>query len=140
MGKLRVEAFYFLSEAGWQENKHSHEELSSKHTKPSIRPEFLKPESATAYVEIPCHEAGCDAACTKPPIGLPDENRIFPDIHSFDEKANARGKAVGDKLADKSLSCSEDAQPSNGLPIADSHLPAFRIELLDCTLAKIVCG
>src|ERR1700683_2953954 len=53
-GKLRVEAFYFPSEADWQKNKHYHEVLSSEHAKPSIRPEFLQPESATAYVEIPC--------------------------------------------------------------------------------------
>jgi hypothetical protein len=105
-----------------------------------MRSEFLKPESATSYVEIPFHEAGCDAACTRPPIVSPDENRIVPDVYCFDEKPNARGKAVGDKLADKTPSCSEDAQPTNGLPIADSHLPAFRIELFDCALAKIVCG
>jgi hypothetical protein len=47
-GKLRVEAFYFLREADGRKNKHSHQELSSEHTKSSIRPEFLKPESATA--------------------------------------------------------------------------------------------
>jgi hypothetical protein len=47
--KLRVEAFYFLSEVDWQENKHYHEVRSSEHTKPSTRPEFLKPQSATCF-------------------------------------------------------------------------------------------
>jgi hypothetical protein len=70
----------------------------------------------------------------------PNENRIVPDTSFFDEKANACGKAVGRHLADTSSSCSEDAQPRNGLPIADAHLPAFRIELFDCALAKVVCG
>jgi hypothetical protein len=112
-GQLRMEAFYFLSEEDWQKNKNYHEEISREHTKPSLRPEFLKPEFTTAYVEIPCRAVRCNAECEKPPIVLPDENRLIPDFYTFDEEANARGKAISDKLAGRSPVCSEDAQPTN---------------------------
>jgi hypothetical protein len=112
-GQLRVEAFYFLSEEDWKKDKHYHEEMFSEHSKPRKRPEFLKSESTTAYVEIPCHEVGCNAECEKPPIVLSDEQRILPDFYCFDAKANARGRAITEKLARKSPACSEDALPAN---------------------------
>jgi hypothetical protein len=112
-GRLRVEAFYFLSEEDWQKNKHYHEEITSEHTKPWRRPEFLKPEFTTAYVKIPCRIVGCNSECEKPPIVLPDENRLVPDVYTFDEEANARAIAVSAKLAAKSSACSEDARPTN---------------------------
>jgi hypothetical protein len=112
-GRLRVEAFYFLSEEDWQMNKHYHEEISSEHTRPWRRPQFLKPEFTTAYVKIPRRAVGCNAECEKSPIVLPDENRLVPDVYSFDKKANARGIAVSAKLAAKSSACSEDTQPTN---------------------------
>jgi hypothetical protein len=112
-GQLREEAFYFLSEEDWKKDKHYHEEMFSEHSKPRKRPKFPKTESTTAYVEIPCHEVGCNAECEKPPIVLPDEQRILPDFFSFDAKANARGNAISNKLARKFPACAEDAQPTN---------------------------
>jgi hypothetical protein len=112
-GRLRVEAFYFLSEEEWKKNKHYHEVMFSEHSKPWKRPEFQKTESTTAYVEIPCHEVGCNPECEKPPIVLRDEQRILPDFYYFEEKANARGRAIGDKLARKSPTRSEDVQPTH---------------------------
>jgi hypothetical protein len=107
-GQLRAEAFYFLSEEDWQKNKHYREEISSAHGKPWTQPESLKPESARAYVEIPCHEVGCAAECSRPPIVLPDERRVVPDIYSFDADVNTRGKAISQSLARKYPVCSED--------------------------------
>lgn len=109
-GKLRVEAFYFLSEEDWQNNMawHHEGEASGKVFNPWYPPAALKPQSTTVNVKIPCHEVGCNAECNRPPIVLSGENRVVPDIFSFDAKANARGKVVGDKLVGTSPVCSED--------------------------------
>jgi len=114
-GKLRVDAFYFLSKEDWQKSVSWHNALEDpgERSKPRPRPERLVPQSSTAYAVIPCHEAGCNAKCRKPPIVLPDETQVVPDIYFFNEKAIARGKAISNRLAGKSQACSEDVPPTN---------------------------
>lgn len=113
-GKLRVDAFYFLSEEDWQKNKSWHVgvETSGEHFNPWRPPDALRPQSTTTYVEIPCHEVGCNAVCNKPPMVFPGEHRLVPDFYSIDDKAKALGKALNDELARKPPACSEDVQPT----------------------------
>jgi hypothetical protein len=105
-GKLRIDAYYFLTEKDWQENKSRHEEMMR--TPPSQWDKISRNDSqvTTVFAAIPCREANCSSGCDSPPLILRGENRAVPDV-GFGPDWKARGKTVSDELAKKSGACSE---------------------------------
>jgi hypothetical protein len=105
-GRLKIYAYYFLSEQDWLANKSQHEEMFR--TAPSKWPKplnILEPEEVTVTVPIPCRESPCNPACEGPPIVLNDEVQIIPDVTDMPEW-NERGQAINKELAQKLSPCS----------------------------------
>jgi hypothetical protein len=105
-GKLRIHAYYFLSEQDWLTNKSQHEEMLR--TPPSKWPKPLKllnPKEATAIVPIPCRESPCDPNCDSPPIILDGEAQVFPDAATYEREWNERGNTINRELAQTLSPC-----------------------------------
>jgi len=112
-GRLRIDAFYFLTRGDWQQNKAYHEALLR--TPPEQRNKLNRrdPQVVTIFGAIPCHEAGCGGACGVPPLILHGENRVVPDVFYLQPDWEARGKRVADELAHKSPACPEPSPESH---------------------------
>jgi hypothetical protein len=102
-GKLRIDAYYFLTKEDWLRNKTQREK---DHTPPWWgRTGSLEPQVTRAEAAIPCFDAGCKPGCDNPPVVL-DGERVFLFTPSKAEW-EARGKAIDKELAQKSPSCAE---------------------------------
>lgn len=111
-GKLRIDAYYFLTEKDWQQNKSSHEEMF--HTPPDQWHKITRhdPKVVTIYSAIPCRKPGCESFCNDPPLILHGENRVVPDVFNHAPGYEARGKKISEELARKFPPCSApDSEP-----------------------------
>ena len=107
-GKLRIDAYYFLTEKDWLTNKAQHDAMLRMSEDELRRMEVLYPEVSTVEVEIPCRANDCASQCDKPAALLPGEMRVVPDIYSFHPDWKERGRAINDEMARKSPPCSGD--------------------------------
>lgn len=105
-GRLRIDAYYFLTEKEWQHNKSWHEEML--HISPGQEDKIAHqyPKVVTIFAAIPCREPACGPGCDDPPLILQGENRVLPDVFYLDPDWGARGKRISDELARKSPACS----------------------------------
>lgn len=105
-GKLRIDAYYFLTEKDWQQDKSSHEEMLR--TPPDQWDKIARhdPKVVTFYSAIPCRKPGCESFCNDPPLILHGENRILPDVFYLDHDLEVRGKKLSEELARKFPDCS----------------------------------
>ncbi len=106
-GVLRIDAFYFLTEEDWKKNESQHEEMERTPPAQWNRIVIQNPIDVRIDVKIPCRGEDCASHCDAPPLILPGENRIFPDIWYNAPSMNARGKAVSEELAERFPGCSE---------------------------------
>jgi hypothetical protein len=105
-GKLKIDAYYFLTEKDWLKNKSQREEMTSMPSKQRKKVARQEPQSITIILTIPCHEGTCISGCSIPPLIIQGENRVVPDV--FDSPDwERRGRAVSEQLEHKSPSCSE---------------------------------
>jgi len=105
-GKLRIDAYYFLTEKDWLTNKAQHEAMLRMSEDELRRMEVLYPKVSTVEVAIPCRANDCASQCDKPAALLYGEMRVVPDIYSFHPDWKERGRAINDELARKSQPCS----------------------------------
>lgn len=105
-GKLRIDAYYFLTANEWQQYKSSHEQMLRIPPDQWDKIGRHDPQVVTIFAAIPCREAGCAPSCDDPPIILYGENRMIPDVAQFDPDWEARGKTVTDELARQFPACS----------------------------------
>jgi hypothetical protein len=108
-GKLRIDAYYFLTKEDWLSNKTQHERTSQIPPDELARTGRLEPQVATVEATIPCHDTGCRSGCDNPPVVL-DGERAFLFTPS-DAEWEARGRAISEELARKSPSCAEAQEP-----------------------------
>jgi hypothetical protein len=110
-GRLKIDAYYFLTEEDWQKNKSQKEEMLRTPANQRRETDILYPRVVTLFTAIPCREDGCPSRCDDPPPILHGENRVVPDVFDFEPDWKARGKTVGEKLARKYPPCPE-ARPA----------------------------
>jgi hypothetical protein len=104
-GKLRIDAYYFLTKEDWLTNKTQHYGTSQVPPDELAKTGHLEPQVTTAEATIPCYDTGCRPGCDNPPVVL-DGERVF--LFNPSEPAwEARGKTIDKKLAHKSPSCAE---------------------------------
>jgi hypothetical protein len=106
-GRLRIDAYYFLTERDWRQNKSYHEEMLR--TPPDQRDKIVRqdPQVVSVFATIPCREAGCESKCDDPPFIVHGENRMVPDVFYIEPDWGERGKKISNELALKSPACSE---------------------------------
>jgi hypothetical protein len=107
-GRLRIDAYYFLTEKDWQQNKSYHDELLRTPPDQWDKLPRQDPKAVTVFTAIPCRDAGCKSDCDgEPPLILHGEQRFIPDVFYLHPDWGARGKKVSDELARMSPTCSE---------------------------------
>ena len=106
-GRLKIDAYYFLTEEDWQKNKSQKEEMLRTPARQWRQTDLLYPQVVTIFTAIPCPEGECTSTCDHPPLVLHGENRVVPDVFDFHPDWKARGKAIGDELARNSPPCPE---------------------------------
>ena len=106
-GKLRIDAYYFLTKEDWLTNRRQHQEMLELSEDELKRVTVLYPQASTAFSAIPCPERSCASTCDVPPTVLYGELRIVPDVYVYDSDWVARGHAVNEELAKKTEPCSD---------------------------------
>ncbi len=106
-GMLRIDASYFLTEEDWKKNESQHEEMLRTPPAQWNTIVIKNPIDVRIDVKIPCRGADCASHCDAPPLILPGEGRVFPDVWYNAPSMNARGKAVSEELAERYPGCSE---------------------------------
>jgi len=107
-GELRVSVFYFPTAEAlerynyWQFHRPAYLEPG----KPYEMPAEVQPKWKRIFAAIPCSDATCKSDCSTPPVGVPGETRLVPDVGSSIPVWNDRGKLVTDELARKFPPCS----------------------------------
>lgn len=105
-GKLRIDAYYFLTKKDWLKNKSQHEEMMSMAPDQWGKIPGQEPQLTPIIVAIPCRKASCTVGCGTPPLITHGENRVIPDV--FDSPDwERRGRVVSEQLERKSVGCSE---------------------------------
>lgn len=102
-GMLRIDAYYFLTEADWKKNKTQHEHMLRIPPAQWKTMTLDEPKVVTIFSRIPCQVA-CGSGCDNPPPIMPDEQRAVPDVFA-ERDWDVRGKVVGDELARKFPAC-----------------------------------
>ena len=106
-GKLRIDAYYFLTKEDWLRNKTEHEK---DHSPPWWgKTGSLEPQAAKAEATIPCYDAGCRLGCDSPPVVLDGETVFL--FNPSEPEWEARGSTINEELAHKSPSCAEALEP-----------------------------
>jgi hypothetical protein len=108
-GKLRIDAYYFLTMEDWLTNKRQHYGTSNVPPDELVKTGHLEPQVATAEATIPCYDAGCKPGCDNPPVVLDGEKAFL--FTPSDAQWEAHGKAVSEELAQKYPSCAETLEP-----------------------------
>jgi hypothetical protein len=110
-GRLKIDAYYFLTEEDWQKNKSQKELMLRTPANQRRETDILYPRVVTIFTAIPCREGDCPSRCDDPPPVLHGENRVVPDVFDFEPDWKARGKTVGEELARKYPPCPEASAP-----------------------------
>jgi hypothetical protein len=103
-GRLRIEAFFFLSEHDYLVNKAQHEANFKQPATVRIE-DLLYPQVSTLEIAIPCRNAA-PCSCDAPALLLYGEGRAIPDIYAHRSDWNEKGKKISKKLAHKQPPCS----------------------------------
>jgi hypothetical protein len=110
-GRLRIDAFYFLTKEDWETNRSQKEEMLKLSDDELKRMNVLYPQVNAIILPVPCSEAaGCAANCETPPDVLYGEMRVVPDVY---EEWDARGRAINEEIGRKSQRC---AGPKSASP------------------------
>jgi hypothetical protein len=104
-GKLRIDAYYFLTEMDWRKYKLQHEEMGRTPPKQWNKIERHDPQVITAFAPIPCLETGCPSGCDIPPFVLHGETSVMPDVSDSLPQYAERGKAISDDIARRRPAC-----------------------------------
>jgi hypothetical protein len=106
-GRLRIEAFFFLSEQDYLVYKAQHE---ANFKKPGTvrREDIFHPQVSTLEIAIPCRNTS-PCSCDTPALLLYGEGRAIPDIYAHRSDWNEKGKKISKKLARKQPPCSAQA-------------------------------
>jgi len=107
-GKLRIDVSYFPTEESWKINKEWYTDPPSYLKRDGALagpPANIAPKWVKIFAAIPCSDAACESGCVEPPIGLPGEDRLVPDVYFLGPGWNDRGKSITDELAHKSAPC-----------------------------------
>jgi hypothetical protein len=109
-GRLRIDAFYFLTKEDWETNEGQKEEMLKLSDDEVKRMNVLYPQINSIFLLIPCSEVGCAVNCETPPDVLYGEARVVPDVY---EEWDARGRAINEEIDRKSQRCagSKSASP-----------------------------
>ena len=109
-GRLKIQAYYYLTEKDWQKNKARQE--ATVHVPPEQwkKLERQDPSVISIFSAIPCRDDGCKANCSIPPLIIHGEERSVPDIWSDRKDWNERGKAISEKLAKNAPTCPGDSR------------------------------
>lgn len=108
-GRLRIDAYYFLTDADALAYKTYHEGGPPPRAPWNQLVGAPNPLVSTILVPIPCLRPQCSPACAEPPLIVHGENRGVPDFSNADWEA--RGRALGDVLERESPACPEMQNP-----------------------------
>jgi len=104
-GMLRIDAYYFLTEADWRRNESEREEMLRAPPAQMNKIVIHEPADARILVTIPCRGNDCTTRCSEPPLILRVEGIVLPDVWRDDPGENARGTAVTEELAKRYPGC-----------------------------------
>jgi len=104
-GRLRIDAYYFLTEQDWHKNEAQHEQMMNTPSAQRDRIDIKYPEVVTIFAKTPCRETDCTSICDTPPVILHDETRVVPDFGDSQPDWDAQGKMVGDELDREAPTC-----------------------------------
>lgn len=105
-GRLRIDAYYFLTKKDWLTNKDQHEEMLTLSEGELKRMKVLYPQATTIFSAIPCFAMSCAPNCEEPPTVLYGESRVVPDVYSYEKEWVARGYAINEEIRQKKRPCS----------------------------------
>lgn len=115
-GKLQIEALFFLSEQDYMNNRNQREKMFKMSEAERKGIMVLYPERNLLEIDVPCQEQESYCACEAPPLLLPGERWIVPDVYEFHPDWNERGKRINDKLNRRSAKCASKEPRAEILP------------------------
>jgi hypothetical protein len=104
-GRLKVIAAYYPPQEDWQISKAQREELQRTPPAEWKIPDKSRPLSTSFEVDVPCRSAECPVGCRIPPIILPGEFVMVPDVAALNTQYTERGNAIDKELAGMQPSC-----------------------------------
>lgn len=107
-GRLRIAAFFFLTERDYLTNKAEHEAMFRNSGTAAKGRLTVYPEATKTEISIPCRNSRA-CRCDMPALLLYGESPIIPDIFAYRTDWNKRGKRINGKLAHKQPPCSDHA-------------------------------
>jgi hypothetical protein len=105
-GRLRIDAYYFLTKRDWLTNKAQHEEMFKLSGNELKRMKVLYPQATTIFSPIPCSDNSCASNCEEPPTVLYGESRVVPDVYQYEREWVVRGNAINEEIRQKTRPCS----------------------------------
>jgi hypothetical protein len=108
-GRLKILAYYFLSEEEWLKHKAQRGGLDHVPADQSEKVSLVDPHWVIIETLIPCHGDGCAQGCDNPPLILEDEKVTVPYVPLKDWID--RGRAIDKGLANKFPPCPQDSFP-----------------------------
>jgi hypothetical protein len=105
-GRLRIDAYYFLTKEDWLTNRAQHEEMLKLSEDELKQMKVLNPQATTIFSAIPCSDKSCAPNCEEPPTVLYGELRLVPDVSRYDRGWVARGHAINEETRQMTRPCS----------------------------------
>jgi hypothetical protein len=123
-GKLRIDAYFFLTKQDWLASKTQREEMLRLSEDELKRLKVSYPQAATVYSPIPCSEKSCAPNCEEPPAVLYGESRVVPDVYRYEEEWVARGHSINEEILRNKQPCSAPKPTSHREFLGNSGISA----------------